>query len=217
MKRIIISLAIIPALCAVSYADTDGDFQYWNTESVSWEFIEGWTATLEEEFRFEDGGGDFSYQHSDIGVHYELLKGYIDLGMNYRLVFQESSGKWRDENRPHLNATAKFDLFGFNLSSRSRFEARFREKTSDGWRYRNKFTVKLPKFTAFEIRPYIADEVFVDFIKDKFTTNRLYGGVGFKVFKNLKADIFYLWQATQEKDGTWLDFNVLGTKLALKF
>ena len=195
----------------------DGDFQYWNTEEVSFKINEDWKVKLEEEFRFGDDAGNFYYQHSDWGVTYSGLAEWFDLGVFYRHIFEETAGDWEQENRPHLDATVKWELLEFPMSDRGRFEYRNREDAEDSWRYRNKFTVKWPhKITKAQIQPYIADEIFVDFDDRRFTVNRLYTGFSMKLFKNLKADIFYLWQA-KRSGGTWLDYNILGTNFKLSF
>jgi len=152
-----------------------------------------------------------------LGLTYSGLFKWLDIGANFRLVFEEKNDDWQYENRPHLNATFKYEINGFKLSDRNRFEYRDKENSCNGWRYRNKFAIKLPlQLTRFEIQPYVADEIFVDFIKEKFNRNRLYCGVDFRIFKNLKAEIYYLWQI-DEKNDEWIDINVLGTKLKLTF
>lgn len=209
-----ITLVLLPAIC---FAFDDGDFQYWNTESISWKVNENWKAQFEAEFRYGDDASNFYYQHSDLGFIYSGLAEWIDLGFNYRQIFEEKSSIWRYENVPHLNATVKWKLFDFSFSNRGRFEYKNREEADNYWRYRNKFTVKLPmKLTQLEIQPYIADEIFCDFDKETLNRNRLYSGFSFKLFKSLKADIFYLWQSS-EKNDKWNDTHVLGTKLNLSF
>lgn len=43
-----------------------------------------------------------------------------------------------------------------------------RENADSFWRYRNKITIKFPlKSTKFEIQPYLADEIFVDFDQEE--------------------------------------------------
>ena len=216
--RSIIVLSLLILICSSdSFAFDDGDFQYWNSESLSVEINKDWKINLEEEWRFGDNAGNFYYQHSDLGLTYSGFAKWFDLGMNYRHIFEEESSKWRLENRPHLNVTFKWDLFDFSFNNRGRFEYRNREDAEDYWRYRNKFTIKLPfKLTTFEIQPYIADEIYYDFDQDSFNRNRLYGGFNFKLFKYLKADIFYLWQSSEEND-KWRDLNILGTKLKIFF
>ena len=142
---------------------------------------------------------------------------WVELGMNYRFIFEEKKSDWKYENRPHGNVTLKHKLEGFDFSSRNRIEYRDKEDGKDGWRYRNKFTVKYPiKLEKCEFSPYVADEIFVDFVEEKLNRNRLYVGVDFKILNNLKLDIFYLWQ-TSEKNDAWIDYNVIGTKVKLSF
>ena len=195
----------------------DGDFQYWNSESVSHEFNEDWKIKVEEELRFGGDAGRFYHHHSDAVITYSGMGDWLELGLNYMLIFEKKENEWVYENRPHLNMTLQYALKGLELTGRNRFEYRDKENGTDGWRYRNRFTVKYPvKAGDFEINPYIADEIFVDFIEEKLNRNRLYAGADFKILKNLKLDIFYLWQAS-EKDDNWADCNVLGTKVKLSF
>ncbi|NQT28499.1 MAG: DUF2490 domain-containing protein [Candidatus Omnitrophica bacterium] len=204
--------------CGNVYSFDDGDYQYWNTENVSWKLGDYWKASLEQEFRFGDNASNLYYEHTDFGITWSGLTEWIDLGLNYRHIFEEKSSKWREENRPHLNATVKWKLFSIDFSNRGRLEYRNREKAEDFWRYRNKFTVKTPfKFTKFKIQPYVADEIFYDFDQETLNRNRFYAGITFKLLDNLKGNIFYLLERSENSSNKWVDYNVLGTKLKLAF
>jgi len=211
----VVTVVTIVLISEVCFASDDGDLQYWSTAGVSFDIDKDWKFKFEEEFRFGDNAGHF-YRHSDFGVVYKSFADWIDLGFNYRQVFEkDSKGQWRQENRPHLNVTLKSKLFGFDLSDRSRLEYRDREIKKDIWRYRNKLTIRLPlEFTELKLKPYLADEVFINLDEEGYNRNRLYGGVSFKLSKNLTGDIFYLWQSSRS-GGSRKDINVLGT--ALKF
>ncbi|MBU2541658.1 MAG: DUF2490 domain-containing protein [Candidatus Omnitrophica bacterium] len=199
------------------FAFDDGDFQYWNTESASWKINDDWKGQFEVEFRYGDDASNFYYQHSDLGFVYSGVVEWLDLGINYRQAFEEKSSIWRYENIPHFNATVKWKLLDFSLSNRARLEYKNREEADNYWRYRNKFTLKVPiKLTRLELEPYIADEIFYDFDKETLNRNRLYTGFNLKLFTNLKTDIFYLWQSS-EKNDEWDDYHVLGTKLKFSF
>lgn len=206
--------------CLLSYscfAFDDGDFQYWNTESASWRINKLWQLTLEEEFRFGDDASDFYYQHSDFGATYSGIADWLDIGINYRQIFEEKSDDWKDENRPHLNATVKFKLSDFTCSTRNRFEYRNIEDADNFWQYTNKLTVNLPlKLTRLEIQPYLADEIFVDFDQEELSRNRLYAGFALKLLQGLKGELFYLWQRSK-KTGKWSDYHIIGSKLKLPF
>jgi len=199
------------------FAFDDGDFQYWNTEGISKKINDDWRIALEQEFRWGDNATNPYYNHSDLGVNYSGLAEWLDLGLNYRHIHEEKSDNWKVENRPHFNATAKWKLLDIAFSNRGRLEYRNREDAENYWRYRNKFSIKTPlKLSKLEIQPYIADEIFYDFDVETLNRNRLYGGLGFKILKNLKGEIYYLWERTENSD-KWNDINVLGTKLKLDF
>jgi len=205
-------------LTGTSYAFEDGDFQYWSTGSISGKLAENWKIKLEEEFRFGDNAKDWYYTHTDAGITYSGLADWLDVGANFRLVLEEnSSDDWEYENRPHGNIILKYTYEGFKFSNRARLEYRDKDQGDDSFRYRNKFSLKFPfKATKLEIQPYVADEIFYDFDKEDLNRNRLYAGVGCKLFKNLKADLYYVWQASKSSD-TWKDTHALGTKLKFSF
>jgi len=211
----VITVVLISEIC---FAFDDEGFQYWSTAGFSFDIDKDWKVTFEEEFRLGDDGGHLYYQHSDLGLVYKSFADWIDLGVNYRGVFEkDSNGKWRQENRPHLNVTLKGKLFGFDLSDRSRLEYRDRENKKDVWRYRNKVTVKLPlELTKLKLQPYLADEVFINLDEEGYNRNRLYSGVSFKLSKNLTGNVFYLWQSSKSGGG-WKDLNVIGTGLKFYF
>jgi len=111
----------------------------------------------------------------------------------------------------------KCQLFGLNVSDRTRFEYRDREDKDDLWRYRNKVTVKLPlELTELKLKPYLADEVFIPLNDDNITKNRIYAGVSFQLLENMTGEVFYLWQSSRTA-GDWKDTNVLGTRLKFRF
>lgn len=200
-----------------SFAADKGDYQYWNTESISGKINDNLKITLEEEFRFGNNGNTLYYQHSDLGLSYSGIASWLDLGINYRHIFEEKVTNWKQERRPHLNAAVKWKVFDYVFGNRGRLEYRNREGSEDFLRYRNKVSVKLPfKLTKFEIQPFLADEIFYDFDVETLNRNRLYVGFSAKILKSLKLDIFYLWE-NSDKGDVWQDINVLGTKLKASF
>jgi len=216
--RLVVTVTTVLLLTEICFAFDDGDFQYWSAASASFDINKDWEVTFEEEFRLKESGGHFYRHHSDLGFVYKSLADWIDLGFNYRQIFEkDSKGKWRKENRPHLNITLKGKLFDIGVSSRSRFEYRNRENKKDLWRYKNKVTLKFPlELTGLKLQPYLADEVVFNFDEEGYNRNRLYSGVSFKLTKNTKGAVYYLWQSTRANGGRE-DINVLGTQLKFSF
>ncbi|MCU0651433.1 MAG: DUF2490 domain-containing protein [Candidatus Omnitrophica bacterium] len=202
---------------ATLYAYDDGDFQIWHTEAQEMEINQKWKVAANQEFRWGDDASELYYQHYELGLVYALNKN-LDLGLNYRQILErDSKKKFRQENMPNIYGTLKWSLFGFKFDDRNRLEYRNFETKNAIWRYRNKFNVKLPwKFTRFEIQPYLADEIFINFNSTGFNRNRFYSGFGISLTKNLKGEIYYLLQST-DSSGTWIKANVLGSKFKLVF
>lgn len=214
--RKVVFVVIGLVLAAKVYAYDDGDFQIWNTESQEFKVNQESKIIIEEEFRWGDDAGDFYYHHYDAGFVYSLNK-YLDLGINYRQVYEKKNGKFKEENTPHLNVALKYEFYGFKFDDRNRFEYRHFDYQTDTWRYSNKFAIKSPwKLTRFEIQPYLADEIFVELDNGSLNRNRLYSGFGFSLAKKIKGEVYYLLQSSKSS-GLWTDANVLGTKLKLVF
>ena len=219
MNRIIIiglGACLYLALTLSVSAFSDGDLQLWNTDSIEAKITKNLKVKVEEELRFGDNISEIYYTHIDGGFAYNVTEG-LALGVNYRQVCEKKKGKWKEENRPHVNGTLKWRWQDIKFSDRSRLELRIPEDKSDKWRYRNKLTVTFPwKWTQFDIQPYVADEIFIDFHGEKLNRNRLYGGIKMKLIEHLKAELFYLWQSSEDDDD-WIDWNVIGIKAKLVF
>lgn len=220
-KKILAIIGLVLAIGSfkLSYAYDNGDFQFWNTEVQEKKINDKMKLALEEEFRFGDDAGDFYYQHYDIGFVYSLNSN-LDLGLNYRQVYEKKNGDFKEENRPHINATLKGGLAGLELDDRSRLQYRHFDYQPDFWQYRNKLTVKFPwEFTKIKLQPYLAGEVFLSFNNKAFSRNRFYSGLAMNLTKNIKAEIYYLLQSTRNSKSSskWTDANVLGTKIKLVF
>ncbi|MDD4980063.1 MAG: DUF2490 domain-containing protein [Candidatus Omnitrophica bacterium] len=215
-KEILAAVGLSLMIAGPVYAYDDGDFQLWHTENQEFKASKESKVTLEEEFRWGDDASDFYYQHYDAGFVYSLNKS-LDLGLNYRQVYEKKGSKFKEENRPHINATLKWDLAGFKFDDRNRFEYRHFNYQTDYGRYRNKFNVKFPwKFTKIAIQPYLADEIFLNFKYKAFSRNRFYAGFSMAFTQNVKAEVYYLLQSNRSSD-RWTDANALGTKLKIAF
>jgi len=217
MKRItLLAIGVVLFLSVNAHAYDDGDFQVWNTDSEEFKINNATKMVLEQEFRWGGSARDFYYQHYDLGFFYNLQK-YLNVGTGYRHVLSKSRDKFLVENEPYITATLLWDIAGFKFDDRNRLEYQHFDYKDDTWRYRNKFTVKLPgKFTKFEIQPYLADEIFILFDdSQRLNQNRASAGLGMALTKNLKAEIYYMLQSS--KSVKWTETNVLGTKLKLAF
>ena len=216
-KAILIMVGFVLMLMLKAYAYDDGDFQVWNTEAQEFKVNNDSKIAFEEEFRWGDDADEFYYHHYDAGFFYSIKK-YLNIGCGYRHVYELKRGKFKPEKEPYLTAALSWDLEGFKIEDRSRMEYRYFDYQADSWRYRNRFTVKLPwKFIRMEIQPYVSDEVFVGFGgANQLNQNRLYSGIGINICKNVKGELYYMLQESKSA-GKWVDANILGTKIKIAF
>ena len=222
LKKLVICCVfagIFAALCTQSsYADDKSGFQYWSTANAVVDINKDWKTVFEEEFRLGDNGGHLYYQHSEIALIYKGLANDIDIGFNFRKVYTEDdTNTWRQENRPHLNVTFRKMLGNIDFNTRSRLEFRDNELTDDIWCYRNLSTFTLPfELTSLKLKPYIADEIFINLNGEGYVANRVYAGVTFNLLKNVKTAIYYVWQSARASPGR-NDIHALGTKIVFNF
>ncbi|MDO8662501.1 MAG: DUF2490 domain-containing protein [Candidatus Omnitrophota bacterium] len=217
MKKIFLVIGLAVFLTARAYAYDSGDFQVWNTDVEELKVNHKTKIALEEEFRWGDNASEFFYQHYDFGLFYDLNK-YLNIGGGYRQIYELKSGNFKPEEAPYLTATLFGDWKGFKFDDRSRLEYRHFSYQADGWRYRNKFTLKFPwKFTKLGLQPYLSDEMLIVFgVINQFNENRFSSGLSVNLTKNIKAELYYMLRTVKGTD-TWIDGNVLGAKLKVAF
>lgn len=202
--------------CGAAGAYDDGDWQFWNTDSVETRIGKQLKTKFETEFYWGDDMRELYYAHLDLGVSAKVVT-WFELGANYRYVQEKKQGEWRDENRPHLNGTFLWTMGPLAMSDRNRAEYREREAADEGWRYRNRLRACwASKWSRFEIQPYVDDEIFYDFIVEDWNQNRVSVGLSAELASPLKADMYYMLQSNR-KNGEWTEANILGVNLKLLF
>ena len=220
-RRILIALIGVTVCLFVTnntYAYEASGFQYRSLLNFETPLNKDWKTTFQQEMHFGNDGGHLFYQHYDLGLVYKGLGDWIDVGFNFRKGFKEdSTDDWTQENRTHLNVTLKDKIGDIDISTRSRLEFRNFENKEDLWRYRNKVTFKFPwELTPLKLKPYVADEIFINLDDRGFIANRVYGGVTFNLLKNVKTAIYYVWQSARTSPGR-ADIHAFGTKLVFNF
>jgi hypothetical protein len=213
MKNFIKILIIIWLLSQTVFAHSTNDWQFWNTVSVKGRFNKNREIKLEEEFRFSDNMEIFYYHHTDISLTYKPIN-WLSLGLAYRQIYEKKEELWKEENRPHFNGSLKWKWNKFKFKNRSRVEYRIRRGKENAVRYRNKLTFDIPGIIG--VKPYLADEIFIDCKKNELSRNRLYFGVKARLIKSLKTNTFYLWQKSKKKE-RWATAHVIGVKLGFSF
>ena len=219
-RGLVLGLSIFLLAGVNSYAYDNHDFQFWNINIEEVRLHKSGKLVLEQEFRYGDNGSTFYYQHYDTGYVHEF-NNFFNAGLGYRHVNQKKADKFLDESEPYAIIVIQGECAGFKISDRNRVEYRYFDYQVSSWRYRNKLDIKFPwKFTRKEIQPFIADEIFLRFNGTDLNQNRLFAGFAFNIIKNLKSEIYYMWQSTKnyaKVESYWTDINALGIKLKASF
>jgi len=202
----------------ISYAAYEsGDWQYWNTEAIEVGFAKKFKIKTEEKLRFRDNIRELYYLHTDIGLGFKAFD-WLSLSANYRLIHEKKNNKWVPTSQPHINGTLKYEEQGFSISDNNRLEYRILQNKTNEWRYRNKISFTFPSlYDKLKLKPYIADEVFIECDSDGLSRNRLFAGIKFDLLKHIKCDLYYMWQTSKIRENGWLGYNIIGTKLKLVF
>lgn len=212
VKASIIVLLLVSNLSAFK----DGDLQLWTTFNIEGKIGDYWKLKIEEEFEYGKNIHELYCHFTDGGVTHNRIKWFY-WGLNYRHIYSKSSSGWTAEYRPHLNLGFKWKWKILKFGDNNRFELRNWNGKKSKWRYRNKFSLTFSgDWTSLNLEPFIAYEMFIDLSDPKFSIGWLSTGLKLKLCKYLYSNIYYLWQ-TANKSGNWLDYNVIGLKIMLKF
>lgn len=215
---LVVALITVTMLSKERCAFANGDTQFWQTTIASFDLNPGWSIAIEEHLKIAHDAGDLYYHHTDLGFVYKSLAKWMDLSFNYKQVFKKDDDRhWEWENRPHLNVMLREQLGTFDIFNRLRLEYRDRENSRDIWRYTHLLKVTLPfELTKYKLRPYVADQIFVNLEGKAFDKNRIYSGLSCDLFKKVKVQFCYIYQSSKP-DGQWEDLNALGLLFGIRF
>lgn len=219
MKRIVCVSVLICALSVLAAAQSvvppHDDNQLWADVQLAVPVTKSFDFNLLGTLRL---GRDISRPVDErVGVGFTFRWGkYFSASPNYlHIGMQPFRGRKVWENRLTLPVTLRFTAGKFRLSDRNQFERRYRNSGAKSWRYRNRFQVEHPVGAAkLGLSLFVADEVFYDWVIDRWVRNRFSVG-GIKVFnKHYTQEFYYL----RQNDGVSLpgNINVIGTTLRFR-
>ncbi len=173
----------------------------------------------------------FFYQHSDLSLIYTGLAPWLDLSVDYKVVFKKQADEtWTYGTLPHLNATVRFPLFGLTLSDRFRLEYANAQDFRDYGTLRNKLSLNPPFYLDpirensrqrhHKVRPFASYELFYSTDSGEIFRHEFTGGLSMAFSKRVYGDLYYLRQenmvdpgVSDVSDGV----NIVGLTLKLLF
>ena len=207
-------LLVLSGLASAQIVDQT-DNQIWSDVQVAVPMTKNVDFNMLGTFRL---GRDVSRPVDErIGMGFTFRFGqHISIAPNYLYIATQPVRNRRlFESRLSLPVTLRFNVEKFRLSDRNMFERRFRQLGIVSTRYRNRLQVEHPLGPKkLNLSLYISDEVFYDWLFNRWVRNRFTVG-GSKVFnKHFTQDVYYL----RQNDGVSIpgDLNVIGTSLRVK-
>lgn len=211
MKRI--ATALLLASAASVFA-ADEDWQARLHTTLSGKLSDHYTIKVNQETWWTDDASDLTYHHVQTAIGRPAAD-WLNTELTYRQKYGKSKGEWLEENRWMIDLTPKAKLGGWTFKDRNRFELRMRDGRSNVHRYRNKLYMYPPlSFTEWSIKPYVAEEFFIDDVDEKINQNRVYIGLGSKPVEHLSTGLYLLWETSRSGDD-WKDVYVGGVSVSV--
>jgi len=181
----------------------NSDFGNWLIYIGSKKLNSKWNIHNEIQFRNYDAVGDLEQLLLRTGVGYNLSENNHNLLVGYGYINSEnylgdtSEKITVNEHRIFQQFTSKQKIGAVSLTHRYRFEQRFVEADFKmRLRYFLAFKIPLVKTEAIPAKLYLSayNEVFLNTESAVFDRNRIYGGFGYQVNKNIRVEAGYMSQ-----------------------
>ena len=198
-KSIMVTLAILLALPTIAFAQ-DSNLGNWLIYIGNKKLNSKWNIHNEVQYRNYNAIGDLEQLLLRTGLGYNLNENNnVLLGYGYILsenYIGDSDNKISvNEHRIFQQYTTKQNVGKVNLSHRYRFEQRFVEDDFK-LRFRYFLSLNIPlKTNETGISPlYLSayNEIFLNSKSSIFDRNRVYGGLGYNLNKNIKIEVGYM-------------------------
>lgn len=198
-KAIIVTLTFLLALPAIAIAQ-ESNLGNWLIYIGNKKLNSKWNIHNEVQYRNYNAIGDLEQLLLRTGVGYNLNeKNNVLLGYGYILsenYLGDSDDKISvDEHRIFQQYITKQTVGSVTLSHRYRFEQRFVENDFKmRFRYFLSLNVPLKNNESGESPFYLSayNEIFLNSKSSIFDRNRVYGGLGYNLNKNIKLELGYM-------------------------
>ena len=179
------------------------DFGNWLIYIGSKKLDSKWNLHNEVQYRNYDAVGDLEQLLLRTGVGYNLSENNHNVLLGYGYINSEnyvgdtSEKITVNEHRIFQQFTSKQNIGRVSLSHRYRFEQRFVEADFKmRLRYFLAFKVPLAKTDEMPSKLYVSayNEVFLNTESSVFDRNRVYGGLGYQLNKNVRIEAGYMSQ-----------------------
>jgi hypothetical protein len=197
-----VALTCVLMLPYISIAQSS-DFGNWLIYIGNKKVNSKWNIHNEVQYRNYDAIGDLEQLLLRTGLGYNLSENNHNLLLGYGYILSQNyiadtQNKMDvNEHRIFQQFTSKQNVGSVSLSHRYRFEQRFVESDFKmRLRYFLAFKVPILKTETSPTKLYLSayNEVFLNTESDVFDRNRVYGGLGYQLNKNVRIETGYMSQ-----------------------
>jgi hypothetical protein len=214
MRYIFFAAILLCGICCFGQGHKTGTY-LWNHNSLSGNLSSKTQIVFSEKLHYNVDQGQFNYYQTDI-IFYRQVHKKFKLGVALR-----NAHAGRNENRvsevtPQLYGVYQGAVKKAGINFSNRLDFRNFDNGTHYVRYRNKFSLASPvAYTKLNIRPYLAEEMFVKLNGEGFYNFRLFGGLYLFDIRFLKVNLFYCRNMIQSDD-SWKYQNVTALYLYFK-
>jgi len=202
MKRIFGIVALLALFIIPKTSNSqESDFGNWLIYIGSKKLNPKWNIHNEVQYRNYDAIGDLEQLLLRTGVGYNLSENNNNVLLGYGYILSENYIGDTDnkvsvnEHRIFQQFTTKQSVGRLKLGHRYRFEQRFVESDFK-MRFRYFLSLKYPlglnEEKGYKLYLSAYNEIFLNTKSSVFDRNRLYGGLGYKLNKNLRFELGYM-------------------------
>lgn len=196
-KNLSLSVLILMLALPNSFNAQNSDFGNWLIYIGNKQLNAKWNIHNEVQYRNYNAIGDLEQLLLRTGLGFSFNEGKNNLLLGYGYILSENYTGIADEkisineHRIFQQFMSKQSIGSVKLNHRYRFEQRFVEKDFK-MRFRYFLSLNIP-FNASSRYYFSAyNEIFLNTESAVFDRNRLYGGIGFQMNKNLKIEVGYM-------------------------
>ncbi|MDG1717776.1 MAG: DUF2490 domain-containing protein [Saprospiraceae bacterium] len=191
MYKYIIMIALLMPFTAVSQ---DSDLGNWLIYIGNKKLDNQWNLHHEVQYRNYNAIGDLEQLLLRTGIGKNITDGNNNLLMGYGFIRSENYTSGEDkivvnEHRIFQQFITRQSISKVNVQHRYRFEQRFVEEDFK-MRFRYFLGLTYPLTDQFYLSSY--NEIFINAEQNVFDRNRLYGGLGYKLFDSAKIELGYM-------------------------
>lgn len=211
-KKIKVAILILGLILPISAQSQDSDFGNWLIYIGNKKLSQKWNLHNEVQYRNYNTVGDLEQLLLRVGLGYTFNESKNNVLLGYGYILSEN---YLDNNTDKVSVneqrifqqfTSKQKIGIVSLNHRYRFEQRF-VQSDFKMRLRYFLGLNIPLTKKENNKLYFSayNEIFLNTEPAVFDRNRLYGGIGFRINKNIRLEAGYMNQFFEKNSSDQLN------------